>query len=150
MPCNSQLVRDFDLRLLTFTHHLLSLLQVTENAMDKASIMFVIPYRRLDSVQIRPPPTTPSSTPASSAYVEFLTDRWSSRRVLRFDRPDWATELVAEVAEAHFRFVQTAMTLNRVAMSSADLNLHNHPLALPFAPPVDTPAHFDTTLARNK
>ncbi|VDL89757.1 unnamed protein product [Schistocephalus solidus] len=120
---------------------------------ETTSLMFVIPYRRLDCVRILdeteaalthsrklvgPGQTAtfpPSSVPASSTYVEFMGDGWNKRRLLRFDRQDWALDVLNELNEAHFRFVQTAMTLSRKAQDEIE-ELRDHPLAMAFAPPL--------------
>ena len=67
-----------------------------------------------------------------SFYLEFQLERRS--RELRFDFIEWAEDVVAEVSEAHFRFVQRVMELKRDR--PVDLALRTHPLALHFAPPI--------------
>ncbi|BHF82325.1 Vacuolar protein sorting-associated protein 13D [Sparganum proliferum] len=137
--------------------------QTDAGRQEMTSLMFVIPYRRLDCVRIlsqteaaltqsrrlvSPGQTAVSpSSPlaASSTYVEFLGDGWGKRRLLRFDRQDWALDLLNELNEAHFRFVQTAMTLSRKAQDEAE-ELRDHPLAMAFAPPLsimDAPSRSD-------
>uniref|UniRef100_A0A5K3FAP5 SHR-BD domain-containing protein n=1 Tax=Mesocestoides corti TaxID=53468 RepID=A0A5K3FAP5_MESCO len=90
---------------------------------DTTRVMFVIPYRNLNFVRLQNRPQKPPGSPADSFYVEFLSE--TRRQVLRFDRADWARDLLSEVSEAHFRFVQTVMSLRR--NQSADLPLRGHP-----------------------
>lgn len=119
--------------------------------------MFIIAYRFLDCVrlqedslaattsnpvthQVVPPQHEQPIGRQDSTYVEFVCRGGASRRVLRFDRADWARELLAEVSEAHFRFVQTAMALRR-PQGTHEFPLRGaHPLALPFAPPPPPPS----------
>lgn len=113
--------------------------------------MFVVPYFYLKSVRLsqRLPGKTKSGGPqgfvpsdtavaADSSYLEFQLER--RQRELRFDRAEWAQEVLAEVSEAHFRYVQSLMELRRDR--PVDLALQTHPLALPFAPPLIDASDF--------
>ncbi|VDM31742.1 unnamed protein product [Hydatigera taeniaeformis] len=118
---------------------------------DATNVMFVVPYFYLKSVRLsqRVPGKEKSGGPqgfipsgaaesAGSSYLEFQLER--RQRELRFDRADWAQEVLAEVSEAHFRYVQSLMELRRDR--SVDLALQSHPLALPFGPPFVDATHF--------
>lgn len=110
--------------------------------------MFVIPYIYLNGlclsdrgpVALDVPQSQALSTmefprPENSYYVEFLLEK--GRRNLRFDDVAWAQEMISEVAEAHFRFVQSVMELRRDG--PINTSLRTHPLALPFAPSLVLP-----------
>lgn len=114
---------------------------------DATSVMFVIPYVYLNAVCLsdRGPATHGESQsfsvstvdvpkPENSYYLEFRMEK--GRRNLRFDKVSWAQEVISELAEAHFRFVQSVMELRRD--KPIDMTLRTHPLALPFAPSLIT------------
>ena len=73
--------------------------------------------------------TRPPSS--ASCYLQFQLQHRGTRE-LRFDRVEWAREVVVEVSEAHFRFVQRVMEVKRDR--PVDLALRTHPLALCYAP----------------
>ncbi|KAL5964251.1 Vacuolar protein sorting-associated protein 13D [Taenia solium] len=118
---------------------------------DATNVMFVVPYFYLKSVRLsqRVPGKAKSVGPqlfvpsgaavaADSSYLEFQLER--RQRELRFDRAEWAQEVLVEVSEAHFRYVQSLMELRRDR--PVDLALQTHPLALPFGPPLIDAAQF--------
>ncbi|KAL5103024.1 Vacuolar protein sorting-associated protein 13D [Taenia crassiceps] len=121
---------------------------------DATNVMFVVPYFYLKSVRLSQhvPGKTKSGGPqgfvpsgaavtADSSYLEFQLER--RQRELRFDRVEWAQDVLTEVWEAHFRYVQSLMELRRDR--PVDLALQTHPLALPFGPPPVDTAHFAQT-----
>ncbi|VUZ38865.1 unnamed protein product, partial [Hymenolepis diminuta] len=114
---------------------------------NATSVMFVIPYIYLNAVCLsdRGPATHGESQsfsvstvnvpkPENSYYLEFRMEK--GRKNLRFDEVSWAQEVISELAEAHFRFVQSVMELRRDRPT--DMTLRTHPLALPFAPSLIT------------
>ncbi|KAH9277961.1 Vacuolar protein sorting-associated protein 13D [Echinococcus granulosus] len=118
---------------------------------DATNVMFVVPYFYLKSVRLsqRVPSKEKKGGPrgfvpsgvavtAESSYLEFQLER--RQRELRFDRVEWAQDVLAEVSEAHFRYVQGLMELPRDR--PVDLALHTHPLALPFGPSLIDAAHL--------
>ncbi|KAL3318447.1 hypothetical protein Ciccas_002894 [Cichlidogyrus casuarinus] len=105
---------------------------------DHCEVLFILAYPRLDGIHIAPvldDATANSST--QSYYINFVGDAGTSTRVLRCDKFEWALNISRHVGEAHFRFMQAAMSLNRrrLFVNIYSDQLLNHPLAMIHAPP---------------
>uniref|UniRef100_A0A183B9P1 VPS13_C domain-containing protein n=1 Tax=Echinostoma caproni TaxID=27848 RepID=A0A183B9P1_9TREM len=90
---------------------------------EHATLMFMLPYRRLDEVTVRTgstlrsdhvsTQTTGSESISSPVYVVFIGDGRVSTQQLRCDSLPWGLNLAAKVREAQFRYIQAAFSLFR-------------------------------------
>ncbi|KAF7232825.1 hypothetical protein EG68_05835 [Paragonimus skrjabini miyazakii] len=112
---------------------------------EHTTLLFMLPYHRLDrvcvrSAYIRSANLTPH--PATSVYVVFTGDSGASNQQLRCDNLSWALQLTSLTRETQFRFVQAALCLFRSdSISTPHSNRHGgvpliqgHPFALAHAP----------------
>ncbi|KAA3672835.1 uncharacterized protein DEA37_0002492, partial [Paragonimus westermani] len=112
---------------------------------EHATLLFMLPYHRLDracirSAYVRSADLTPH--PATSVYVVFTGDSGASNQQLRCDNLSWALQLTSLTRETQFRFVQAALCLFRSdSISTRHSNRHGgvpliqgHPFGLAHAP----------------
>ncbi|KAF8569114.1 hypothetical protein P879_00924 [Paragonimus westermani] len=112
---------------------------------EHATLLFMLPYHRLDRACIRSAYVRSAdltSHPATSVYVVFIGDSGASNQQLRCDNLSWALQLTSLTRETQFRFVQAALCLFRSdSISTRHSNRHGgvpliqgHPFGLAHAP----------------
>ncbi|GAA57689.1 hypothetical protein CLF_113079, partial [Clonorchis sinensis] len=82
---------------------------------EHATLMFMLPYHRLDHVRVKRSNFSSSiaSSTSESVYVIFTGDSGVSAQQLRCDHTSWAVQLTKRTRETQFRFLQAAFSLFR-------------------------------------
>ncbi|TGZ73901.1 hypothetical protein CRM22_001262 [Opisthorchis felineus] len=82
---------------------------------EHATLMFMLPYHRLDHVRVKRSDfsLSHSSSTSESVYVIFTGDSGVSAQQLRCDHTSWAVQLTKRTRETQFRFLQAAFSLFR-------------------------------------
>lgn len=93
---------------------------------EHATLMFMLPYQRLDNVTVRTGScptalTTYSSNTSAPVYVVFTGDGGVSTQQLRCDTLSWGLNLSAKIREAQFRYIQAAFSLFRTETAAGGI-----------------------------
>ncbi|KER20313.1 hypothetical protein T265_11120 [Opisthorchis viverrini] len=96
---------------------------------EHATLMFMLPYHRLDHVRVKRSnfSLSNSSSTSESVYVVFTGDSGVSAQQLRCDHTSWAVQLTKRTRETQFRFLQAAFSLFRPDLTLTPTAVNTNP-----------------------